>query len=419
MIFRKLKAGALQFTTFIVVVIALLLTAFIILINTHYLFKLQTNFLLEAIENSNQGINYVLNNNIKLNDSILIDLQSEDYKTLQVHRDFWGVFEKVTSVSKIKNKTFKKVALVGATQPELDRTALYVEDNNRPLVVVGNTKIEGVTYLPKQGVRTGNISGHSYYGNQLIYGKEKVSDKLPTLEVLKQIEAITELYKWLDSNQFLELELNKSYQNSFYSPLQVLFSPNAIYLTEVSITGHIIVQSKTKIIVDASSNLKDIILIAPKIEFRSHVKGTFQAFASQEIIVGTNCKFNYPSALVLKEKEQLFSTTTNKQPPSILVNKQSTIKGILIYLGDSVSYKAQVIIADNTTITGEVYCNKNLELLGRIQGSVYTSGFVANQSGSVYQNHIYNGTITVHSLPYEYIGLTFKNSKKGVAKWLY
>ncbi len=422
MMFFKLKAGALQFTMFVVVVIALLLAAFIILIHTHKTFKVQTAFVIETVNNSNKGIHHALHNNFQLNDTIVVNLKDEEYKTLQVHHDYWGLFEKVTAISKIKTKTFKKIALAGASQPEINRTALYVEDNNRPLVVVGDTKIKGVAYLPKQGIRTGNISGHSYYGERLIYGKEKTSTKLPKLqsETHKHIESITATYKKLSSEYFLDLSKSRIHKNSFYKPLQVIYDPYSINLSEVTLTGHILVQSETKIIVDASSKLKDVVLIAPKIELRNNVEGAFQAFATKEITVGNHCKLNYPSALILKEKKGTIEATANaKETPFIKVNKGSKIKGIIAYFGNTKNYKSQVFIDDNTIITGEVYCNRNLELLGAVHGSVYTSGFVANQSGSVYQNHIYNGTIIVDELPEEYVGLTFTNAKKGIAKWLY
>ena len=363
-----------------------------------------------------------MNNNFQLNDTISVNLSDEDYKTLKVHRDYWGLFEKVTAVSKIKTKTFKKIALVGAAQPEINRTALYLQDNNRPLVVVGSTKIKGVAYIPKQGVRTGNISGHSYYGARLIYGKEKTSTKLPKLppEIQKQIKTITSIYKDLDSDCFLDLSRSSIHQNSFYKPLQIIYNPSTINLLEVSLTGHILVQSETKIIVDATSKLKDVVLIAPKIELRNHVEGTFQAFATKEIKVGNNCRLNYPSALVLHEKNSRTEASRNpKESPCIKIQKGTKIKGIIAYLGSTKNYRSQVFIDDKATIVGEVYCNQNLELLGNVYGSVYTVGFVANQSGSVYQNHIYNGTIHVDKLPQEYIGLPFKNSKKGIAKWLY
>ena len=303
MMFFKLKAGALQFAMFIIVVIALLLSAFIILIHTYNTFKVQTNHTIETINNTDKGIFYALQNNLQLNDTILVDLQDEDYKTLKVHRSIWGVFEKVVSVSSIKNKSFKKTALIGAKQPKINRTALYLEDHNKPLVLVGNTRIEGVAYIPKQGLRTGNISGHSYYGEHLIYGKNKFSNKLPGLNtsVLKSIEDIDKKLISINEDQFLDLKQRASYQNSFYEPLKVLYSPSDLKLIGVTLTGHIIIQSKTKIIVDASSKLKDVILIAPKIEIRNNVEGNFQVFATEEVIVGKHCKLNYPSAIILNE----------------------------------------------------------------------------------------------------------------------
>lgn len=421
---HKVKAGALQLTMFIVVVIALLLASFIILIDTHKRFSIQTDFVLETIDNTYKGIDYVLQNNVKLNDTLTINLQDEDFKTLKVHRDYWGLFEKVVSSSNIKTNSFKKTALIGVTQPDTDRIALYVEDNNNPFVVVGNTKIQGLAYLPKQGVRTGNISGHSYYGSQLIYGETRTNNEFPKLveETLEHIKMIQNNIKDIDANQFLDLSKKRIYQNSFFNPLQVIYSDTDLTLSEVSITGHIVVQSKTKIIVDATSILKDVVLIAPIIEIKNASKGTFQAIATKEITIGENCKLNYPSAFVLIEAiEKMESTenTSNEEPSFIRVNKGTTLKGVIAYLGEIKNYKEQVFIDENATILGEVYCNRNLELLGTVYGTVFTSSFVANQSGSSYQNHLYNGTISIDELPQEYVGLIFENSKKGVMKWLY
>ena len=121
MFWLKLKAGALQLTLFIAVVIALLLTAFILLVQTHKRFSVQNDFIIETIQNTNTGINHTLDNVLRLNDTISIDLKDEDYKSLKVHREFWGVFEKVISISKIKNNTIKKVAIIGGVQPKKDR----------------------------------------------------------------------------------------------------------------------------------------------------------------------------------------------------------------------------------------------------------------------------------------------------------
>lgn len=420
----KLKAGALQFTLFISIVIALLLIAFILFVQTHKRFTIQTNFIKESINNSNNGIKYTLLNTVKLNDTTAINLNDENYKSLKVYRDFWGIFEKTISISKIKTNTYKKVALLGATQLPLNRTALHLKDNNKPLVIVGNTKIAGLAYLPKSGIKSGSISGQSYYGTQLIYGSTKESTNFPQLnkELLYTIKTINTLISKTPQSQYINLEAGQQYSNSFINPVQVIFKPSTIHLNNTTISGHIIVKSKTKIIVDNTSTLKDVILIAPKIEIRQHVKGNFQAIASEEIIMQKNCTLNYPSALVvIKKQETKNKSTTNKEIIPLKINTNSTIKGVVIYfdLEQKNNYNIQLSIAEGTKVYGEVFCNDNLELNGSVFGTVYTNNFTTKKAGSIYQNHIYNGQIIVDSLNTNYIGLPFKNSKKGILQWLY
>ena len=423
MILFKIKAGALQFSIFVTVIIAIILASFIILIHTHKRFIVQTKFVVETIDNTNKGIDYVLNHNINLNETHNINLQDEDYKTLNAERNHWGVFEKISITSKIKTNTFTKTALIGASQPKKNRLALYLEDQNKPLVVVGNTKIQGLAYLPKQGIRTGNISGHSYYGNRLIYGPTRISNSLPKIqnEITKQIKTINKDINNIRPNLFLDINKTKSHQNSFLNPLKVIYSLNDINLSGVSLIGHIIIQSKTKIVVESSSNLKDVILIAPTVEIKDRVKGVFQIISRKKITIGKHCSLNYPSAIVLIENKLSTASSKKNEDNQIIINKSSNIKGAIVFLGNTKlrNYNPQVIINENSKIEGEIYCNQNLELKGDVNGSVYTSNFLAKQSGSVYQNHIYNGTISTDKLAQEYVGLLFKDSKKSIIKWLY
>ncbi|WP_299884417.1 hypothetical protein [uncultured Lacinutrix sp.] len=425
MLFFKFKAGALQLTLFIVVIIALLLAGFILFTHIHNRFKVQTSFVIETITNANKGIDYFLLNNIKTNDTTAVKLNEEDYKTLKLVHSSWGVFEKVVSISKIKTNSLKKVALIGAIQPELYRTALYIQDNNKPLVLVGNTKIEGLAYLPERGVKSGTISGQSYYGTQLIYGPTKIASNLPSLntEIEKQCAAFKNLIKTINPKQLIAIDPGKSYTNSFLEPLQMVYSNSAIRLNNNRFIGHIIIQSKTKIIVDNTAILKDVILIAPDIEIQSNVNGNFQAIATKNIIIGKNSNLKYPSSLVLIEEETInvVNKGTNKNVNHIKIDANSKVKGIVLFKGETQksNYKANIEIEKGAIIYGEVYCNENTELEGKIYGSIFTNNFVANQFGSIYQNHIYNGTIIVDNLQQEYVGLLFKNSKKGIVKWLY
>ncbi|MCD2260793.1 hypothetical protein [Psychroserpens luteolus] len=425
MLWFKLKAGALQLTLFIAVVIALLLTAFILLVHTHKRFNIQTNLIIETTRNADKGIHYVLTNDIQINDSTTIDLQGEVYESLRLNHQFWGVYGRLTSVSKIKNNQIVKSALIGELTPDKDRIALYLQDNKRPLVVVGNTRIEGVSYLPKQGVKSGNISGQSYYGSQFIYGNIRTANKQPNIftDIIKKINSTKENILAFSENQFLNIKSGKDYKNSFFKPSQIVFSNAQIDLFNVTMIGNIIIQSKTKISVDASTVLKDVILIAPEIEIRNNFKGNLQAFASDRLVVGERVQLNYPSALILTEKVTS-QRTVNSQISDVkqmTIGSSSEIKGSLLYYGRPKlnNNDVQLELKENSVITGEVFCNQNLELKGTVFGSVYTNNFIAKQFGSIYQNHIYNGKIIINDLPKEYLGLSLNNSKKGVIKWLY
>ncbi|MCB4797238.1 hypothetical protein [Neotamlana laminarinivorans] len=417
----RVKAGALQLTVFIVVVVAVLLAGFVLLTHTQKQFKIKTAFIKETITNANSGINYMLANTIVEKDTTELPLNAPEFKTLKVYKSYWGIFQNITSVSQIHHNIFKKSAFVGGTKNSINQVALFLKDNNRPLVVVANTKIEGLSYIPKQGVRTGNISGHSYYGNQLIYGTTKTSSsKLPQISnrVLEEIKNIDNQFNKVDTDQFVNLKTSRTHYNSFFKSSKLIYSASHLVLSNVKIKGKFLVQSNTKITVEANTELNDIILIAPEIEVKSNTKGNFQAFASNFIEIGSNCKLQYPTALILNDKSKGLNVTSQDQS-KIIINSGTEIKGEILYLGESVGYKPNVVINRNTTVYGEVYCEQNMELLGTVYGSVFTSSFVANQSGSSYQNHLYNAQISASKLPDEYIGVLFNNSEKGIAKWLY
>lgn len=417
---QKVKAGALQLTLFVVVVVALLLSSFVLLVHTHNRFRLQTDFLVETIEDANNGMNYSLHNKIPLQDTLYLPNNNVSYKSTTLYRDKWGLFDKVISTSKTKKKVFKKIALFGVSQSKNDRTALVINENNMPLVMVGKSKIEGVAYLPERGVKSGNISGESYYRKYFVYGKTKRTKNIPSItnEKLKHIKSIATREHRLEASQFLNLKMDAVYQNSFFQPVKVIQSNNAISLSQTTITGHIVIRSSTKISVDSSAYLTDCILIAPIIEIRNHVRGNFQAFATKKILVGQNCTLNYPSAIVLIEDE----TNENRNDRSkIVIETGSEVEGVVLFLGKEKqkNYDSQIVIKKNALVKGEVYCNQNIEHSGKVAGSIFTDEFIVKEGGSVYINHLYNGTISINSLPQEYVGLPLEQGEKGILKWLY
>lgn len=412
---KKTKAGALQYVLVISVIIALVVFAFISLIYLQRKLQIKNSLYKEAIQNVQLGFNYLDKINLSYNTPEERQFSENKLEKTILKKKHWGVFDIVTISSSVKNEYFQKIGLVGSQNNQRD--ALYLKENNTPLVLVGKTIIKGNVKLPKQGVKSGNISGTSFYGNKLINGNIKTSST--ALPILKNITHIKELYNRNYTNDnitYFELDTGLNHTQLFSQPTKIYQTDDTVFLSDIKLQGNIVIQSKKTITVASSAKLNDIILIAPTIKILKNVIGNFQAFASKNIVVEKNCNLKYPSSLVLFNKEKI-------KKENNITFKGSTIKGPIVYYNDSykenTSFDSQVFISKESTIVGEVYCTKNIELLGKVYGSVYASNFITKQFGSVYINHIYNGVINTLKLPSEYCGLPINTTSKKVAKWLY
>ncbi len=421
----KIKAGALQFVLFIGVVIALLLLTFVALSHAHSLFGKKTELLVETVKQSNLGLDYAMKTQMVLNDTLPLPTPLKNQIEVKGIKEYWGIFEKYTIVSSFRKNRFTKSALVGKSNLG-NSSALYLKDNKRPMIIVGKARITGDAFLPENGIRPGNISGNSFYGKTLVNGRKLQSNsQLPKLD-LELRNHIANLLRNAPSSAFEEvgrLPNGTLIQNSFKSPTKII-QGDVINLSGVSLTGNIIVRAYRRIIVDASSNLKDIILLAPEIKIKNNVIGTFQAFASESISVGKKCTLMYPSALVVyQEKAFTKNNSTRTTTPNLSADSNTTIKGVLAYFGtkNEKQFSPQIAINSNVTIWGSIYCEENLELKGRVMGNVITNAFIAMERGSIYQNHLFNGQINSLLLPEQYVGLLMadQNGTKAICKWLY
>lgn len=405
MTITKLKAGALQMVLYISVIIAIMLTAFILLVHTHEMFEAKTGLLKQTVVNANTSMYQFLDN----------DKVSNSVDSLQ--SNFWGVYTKVAVTSRTKNFALTKSALTGASRTNKD--ALFLEDRNKPLVVVGHATISGRAHLPSRGIKSGQIAGKSYYGSDLRYGDYVTISKYPKIapDLKTHLTQLSKIDSVLNTLEVLAYE-HKEYLRSFKEAAQVLYSPSKITLSDTKIIGHYVIASKQAIEVEASAKLTDVILIAPEVIIRKNVKGAFQVVASAYIEVKENCKLRYPSTLTLIEEDD---TSELNKTPQIIINKKSEIKGAMVYLGASKKnvHLPNIFIAEDSKIYGEVYCENNLDLRGTVNGTVITTNFIAAYDGSIYQNHLFNGKILATMLPDTYVGVMTDNSDKGIAKWLY
>lgn len=416
---RKIKAGALQFVLFIGTLIAVLLLTFVLLHQTHSLFDKKTSRTVELIKKADLGLQYALQQDIPINDSIQLDLELDDGIKVSTIKTYWGIFEKYTTMSQFKNIRFVKSALVGGgVGPNFP--ALYLKDNDRPMIIAGKAKITGDAYLPKQGIRPGTIGGQFYQFTSPVYGKiRNSSSTLPVLnlELENHIKHVLVDEVGGFGQNSVRFSKNLTHSNSFESPTQYIYG-DVLVLSGSDLRGNIIVKASQRIIVTRDCYLKDIVLTAPQITIETGFRGTLQAITSNKIKVEKGVVLEYPSALVVERGNR--SNSKEQREPNISIEKGAVIRGIVAYFENSEerTFYPQIRVGESALVHGEIYCEKNLELKGDVIGNVTTDAFVAMENGSVYQNHLFNGTINSSLLPQQYAGLLL-NKEKAVAKWMY
>ncbi len=414
-VFRKIKAAALQYVLVISVLIGIILFAFISLVYLQQKLVVKYGFSDQSITNVQNAFRFIKVNTIEYDKQLSLEFLEDQNSTTTLIKRHWGVFDRVTASSKVKNEYFQRSALVGYQNKNLK--ALYVKDNFNSLVVVGNTKIEGDVMLPRQGIKPGNISGVSFYGRELIFGKQLTSgDSLPIINNKKYLKEFMEQGPMVSVKRMGWTPNMKLYQEFSKESIFIEGGGNII-LDQVELGGNIIVQSNQKITVRAGASLENIILMAPRIEIEKQVEGSFQAIASEQIIVGKNCKLSYPSALVVYKLED---EKNKAQEASIEIRQGTQFRGVIVYLSDDNkgNYNSQVRIGKDVLVKGEIYCDKNLTLEGNVQGMVTTNNFILPTPGGTYLNHLLDVEINANKLNEQYAGLLIGGQSNQVMKWL-
>jgi hypothetical protein len=418
-----IKAGALLYAMFLIIVMAIISSSFILVNYCNNAYVVQVLKQEQIYQDANSGINYGLSfhQEIPINTSLEVDLFDDEQHKVLIGKKHWGAFYILSSEAKWRNKLVSKSALIGANINEGERIALYLADQNKPLSLTGKTVITGNCYLPKAGVKRAYIEGKSFVGNKLINGIKYNSDKtLPPIneeliaENLKNFlprESIND--SLLDYELFLEKD---SIINSFQNKTLILYSPLNIELSNKVIEGNIVIKSDQQITVQSSATISNAILYAKGIIIKKNVEGTMQIFAKDSIIVEEDCQLHYPSVLALIGKGN--TTVTRK----INIAEKVSIKGSVFLYNENSDRKHQslISIAEKAKITGQVYSSELLELKGEVQGGVFCKKLLLKTPSSVYENHLMDAVINREELSEYFVGVPLTETIKHqrIIKWL-
>lgn len=416
-----LKGSALLYTLTISLIVASLSGALIWLSffnNKQFdLIKIES----KLYSNARSGIELILNNQIVIipGKELPIDLFDDGNDSVSVSTAEWGLYKIAISKAKHNHIQAVKVAMIGNRPIPSELVAIYLANHNEPIHVSGKTFIKGMCFLPRGALTKTNIQGKSFEG--IVPEKEFLKKSQKHIPEISE-SVIDENLKWfIPSNQMLtnyneiKISNNDSIFVPFLSSTMVYISSEAIILEEVNLKGNIRIISSNSITIDSSCKLEDIILYAPSITVKDGFNGILQLFATSRIIIGKSSKFNYPSTLCLIRDK------SSPVQPKIELEKDIYLNGTICIFQKTGGQKSpKLVMGPSAMIEGIIHVEGNVELKGKIYGTLYCDKIIYRTAGGIYDNHLVDVTIDAEQLSKHFVSgmINQQSDDLTIIKWL-
>lgn len=403
----SLKAGALYFVVFLLFLMTILLSSYILFV--HY--KNQLIIRQVGISQIEQNIQsalklYCVKPNI-LNESNSVEktIFNEIPSKVTITQNYWGVYQLLRFKGKYKEIEQTKFALLGSKYGSIKPTALYVTDKERYISICGNSQVRGYCYLPKLGMRTARIEGRLFNGymeNRSGYILQSSKDMpKPPESLISSCMSYFNLSSGVTKRSELLIGGKKVF-NSFADTTIIFTSSNSYWNIEnTSISGNIELFSDKEIYINLTANLQNIIVVGRKVVLKNGFIGQIQVFASDTIIVEDNVRLLYPSNLTVidcKSNQKL-----------IYIGKKCEVQGA-VWIWNPVNdnnISPLIRIEQGTVVKGQIYSPGRIQLKGDVWGTLYTDLFFLSTPNVYYENYVYNSIIDGEKLPSNFACIPF------------
>lgn len=419
MAIKKLLSGRWAASSLLITVILALvigLTCGLLILLAYYQLRMRTDLQIEEKlrRNISSSISMVLEDNLNpgFAQQKMLDLFGQGEDSVIVREEAWGVYQAASVEARTAGRSRRKDFFFGSLLPASMDGCLYLAEHQRSLSLVGSTRLTGKAYLPKGGIKPGYIDQRGYDHTDLVDGStEKSGDSLPALNT-SSIEYYSKL-PVMDTlkGDVVPLKLERSFSDS----VQTIWARGAVELSGVELDGHILIVSDSLIEVDAACRLENVLLSAPVVRFRSGFAGRVQAFASDSVVAEDNCRFFYPSALVLVKKDG------DTRQPRLVLGSNSLLEGLaLAWCAASDKGKTFAEVKTGATIRGVLYVNGYLSLRGNVSGPTLTDYFIYKGPAVIYENYLVDASLNRGELAGWYAGPAIFNAKKKnrVLQWV-
>jgi hypothetical protein len=315
-----------------------------------------------------------------------------DQFDLFIRRRIWGAFLNLKCASKDQHLTLEENGLFGTYLPA--DTVLIVRENGKQIGLNGKVTLGGICLLPKRGIVkgvTGSFDRDAFKASLKNVTASPEEFNLLNANYIAQVIRQFDQDPNLDSSVAAKANLYNSFKNK-----TLVIVPSMNELKSVHWRGNIKVLAD-EIIVDSSSRLDNVLLVARKIVIGPNVKAKFHVLASDSIIINENAELFYPSSLTLCARHR-----NSTEPACLLFKGPSSVNGsIVLFEEDPKSTNQNVIAVLNTgtKLNGLLYSAGYSQLSGEIKGLVVTSNVILKNSTGYIPDQINDCVITPAESP--------------------
>lgn len=310
----------------------------------------------------------------------------------------WGFYKVLNSKTygRSRDTITKSFFFNLRTNSDRNRTALYLKDNGEPLKYSGTVSIDGDLYIPQSKLKPNYITNTK---NKLIQNGSNYSSKnsLPRLETTFEFNFYQGNKKIFSIDEVIAMG---RLVNSYDSPTIYVNIDREIVLKNLFLKGNIIIYSTAPVTLDATLELTDIILKAPKITVNQDFEGAVQLESEKLIEIKDGARLIFPSGIFV---------STRSDSTEVILGKNAILEGMLVVQGEKQknTKKRSVLIKENGHLLGDLYCKGSLELLGNVTGSVYVNSLSTAIDASTSSNLLLNTKIDAININKIYPRLIF------------
>lgn len=388
-----IRASAISYAIVFALFIGLLASSIFFIFSTQKRIEISHTGREHLLLDSRQAIQLGLQK-VKVNDSLQFVHLSGD--TSLIHKSLWGSYLLITSKTFKNQRSVARSALIGS-EFEASIPSLVIRNGSDGLKIGGETFIEGDVYVPNKRVDRSYIGGKNYTNPELVFGKvEDIKDL--HLNLSKSFENISTIHftGGMYSKPFEAKDTTVSFleKGIYYQSLE------AIQITQ-KLRGKIIIQSFDSLVVYPQAQLKNVILIAPKIYIKQGFTGSLQAYASERILLEDSVTLSYPSTLIMNEQ----NASSTYEPHSVYLGHNTSVLGGILMTSQKYDFRKQpkLTIQKHGVVAGIVFNCGITEIYGAIIGSLNTAETLTLAGGGSYTNHLLDAVISTKRLPKDFI----------------